>query len=549
MNLLNRKFFPELLIIISGALLYIPFLGGVHLFDWDEINFAESAREMIVTGDYLTVSINFEPFWEKPPLFIWFQVLSMKLFGINEFAARFPNAICGIFTLLFLYRTGTKIHDKSFGLFWILVYAGSILPFFYFKSGIIDPWFNLFIFSGLVCFILFLDTEKSSQRWFRLFASAALIGLGVLTKGPVAVLISGLVIVIYWIFNKFRLKINALEILGYLFVLILVGGMWFLIQIVIGNYQVVADFLAYQLRLFKNQDAGHGGFFLYHAVILFFGVFPASVFALKGFRRGYYDDPFQKRFKFWMIILFLVVFILFSIVRTKIVHYSSLCYFPITYFGAFAISRIINNRTSKYNWVNIIYSIIGFLYGIAGVILPFLMMNKNKILEAGWIKDQFAAANLQSEVNWSGYEALISLPLITGIIIALLLMGRKKKLAYIFIFGSTMIWIILNLLIITPKVEKISQNALIEFCKERAGENCYVETLGMKSYAHLFYTEKKIPLNENSNDKEWLLSGPIDKPVYFILRNRSAVKYRELYPYLSTYYEKNGYVFLKRDMK
>jgi 4-amino-4-deoxy-L-arabinose transferase-like glycosyltransferase len=549
MNLLNRKFFPELLIIISGALLYIPFLGGVHLFDWDEINFAESAREMIVTGDYLTVSINFEPFWEKPPLFIWFQVLSMKLFGINEFAARFPNAICGIFTLLFLYRTGTKIHDKYFGLFWILVYAGSILPFFYFKSGIIDPWFNLFIFSGLVCFILFLDTEKPSQRWFRLLASAALIGLGVLTKGPVAVLISGLVIIIYWIFNKFRLKINALEILGYLFVLILVGGMWFLIQIVIGNYQVVADFLAYQLRLFKNQDAGHGGFFLYHAVILFFGVFPASIFALKGFRRGYYDDPFQKRFKFWMIILFLVVFILFSVVRTKIVHYSSLCYFPITYFGAFAISRIINNRTSKYNWVNIIYSVIGFLYGIAGGILPFIMMNKNKILEAGWIKDEFAAANLQTEVNWSGYEALIALPLIAGIIIALLLLRKNKKLAYIFIFGSSMIWIIINMLIITPKVEKITQNALIEFCKERAGENCYVETLGMKSYAHLFYTEKKMPLNENSNDKEWLLSGPIDKPVYFILRNRSAVKYRELYPHLSTYYEKNGYVFLKRDVK
>jgi 4-amino-4-deoxy-L-arabinose transferase-like glycosyltransferase len=549
MNLLNRKFLPELLIVISGALLFIPFLGGVHLFDWDEINFAESAREMIITGDYLTVNIDFKPFWEKPPLFIWFQVLSMKLFGINEFAARFPNAICGIFTLLFLYRTGTKIHDRSFGFFWILVYAGSILPFFYFKSGIIDPWFNLFIFSGLVYFVLFLDTEKPSQRWFRLLASAALIGLGVLTKGPAAVLITGLVVVIYWIFNKFRLRINALEILSYLFVLILVGGMWFLIQIIIGNYQVVADFMTYQLRLFKNQDAGHGGFFLYHAVILFFGVFPASVFALKGFRRGYYDDPFQKRFKFWMIILFLVVLILFSIVRTKIVHYSSLCYFPLTYFGAYGVSRIINNRTRNYTWVHIIYSITGILYGFAGILLPFIMMNKNRILEAGWIKDEFAAANLQAEVNWSGHDALIALPLIAGIIIALLLMRRKKKLAYIFIFGSAMIWIILNILIITPKVEKITQNALIEFCEERAGENCYVETLGMKSYAHLFYAEKKIPLNEHSGDREWLLTGPIDKPVYFILRNRSAAKFRKLYPYLATFKEKNGYVFLKRDLK
>ncbi len=549
MTLLNRKFLPELIIILAGALLYIPFIGGVHLFDWDEINFAESAREMIVTGDYLTVSINFKPFWEKPPLFIWLQVLSLKAFGINEFAARLPNALCGILTLLFLYRLGRKIIDRSFGFLWMLVYAGSILPFFYFKSGIIDPWFNLFIFSGIVSFILFRDSEKPTQRWGRLLASAALIGLAVLTKGPVAVLIFGLVIITYWILNKFRLKINALEILGYLFVLILVGGMWFLIQIIIGNYHVVADFLTYQLRLFKNQDAGHGGFLLYHAVVLFFGVFPASVFALKGFRRGYYDDPFQKRFKLWMLILFLVVFILFSIVRTKIVHYSSLCYFPITYFGAYAISRIINNRTQNYKWVNIIYAVSGILYGIAGALLPFIMMNKNKILEAGWIKDEFAAANLQADVHWSGYEALISLPLIAGVIIALFLFSRKKKLAYIFIFGSSLIWIVLNILIITTKVEKITQNALIEFCKERVGEDCYVETLGMKSYAHLFYTEKKIPLNEKSYDREWLLAGQIDKPVYFILRNRSADKYREQYPHLSLFYEKNGFVFLKRDLK
>ena len=549
MNLFRRKYFTEIIIIISGALLYIPFLGGVHLFDWDEINFAESAREMIVTGDYLTVRINFIPFWEKPPLFIWFQVLSMKIFGINEFAARFPNAVCGILSLLFIYHTGKKIHDESFGLLWVLAYAGSILPFFYFKSGIIDPWFNLFIFSGLIYFIFFLETEKPAQRWFRLFTSSVLIGLAVLTKGPVAVLIFGLTVGTYWILNKFRLKINAYELLGYLLVLILVGGMWFLIQIFIGNYEVVADFFTYQLRLLKSQDAGHGGFILYHAVILFFGVFPASIFALKGFRRGYYDDPFQKRFKLWLIILFLIVFVMFSIVRTKIIHYSSLCYFPITYFGAYAVSRIINNRTQNYRWLNIIYSIIGILYGIAGGLIPFLMMNKNKILEAGWIKDEFTAGNLQAEVNWTGYEAVTGLVMIAGIIIALVFMKTRKKLAYTIIFSSSIVWIILNMLIITPRVEKISQNALIEFCKDRVGENCYVETLGMKSYAHLFYTRKELPLDENSYNQEWLLTGTIDKPVYFILRNRSAVKYRELYPHLKTYEEKNGYVFLKRDIE
>ena len=121
----NNPITTEILIAIGGLLLFIPFLGGVHLFDWDEINFAESAREMILTGDYLTVQVDFAPFWQKPPLFIWMQVLSMKIFGINEFAARFPNVICGMVTLVVLFRTGRRIYDKEFGWMWVFAYIGS----------------------------------------------------------------------------------------------------------------------------------------------------------------------------------------------------------------------------------------------------------------------------------------------------------------------------------------------------------------------------------------------------------------------------------------
>ena len=70
-------------ILFVCLLLFLPFLGTVHLFDWDEINFAECAREMISTSNYSTVTIDYLPFWEKPPLFIWMQVVSMKLFGIS----------------------------------------------------------------------------------------------------------------------------------------------------------------------------------------------------------------------------------------------------------------------------------------------------------------------------------------------------------------------------------------------------------------------------------------------------------------------------------
>ena len=182
-------------ITLLGILFFVPFLGGGHLFDWDEINFAEAAREMIVTGDYFHVQIDYQLFWEKPPLFIWMQVAAMKIFGVNEFAARFPNAICGITTLLLLFTIGKKIHSRRFGWIWVLTYLGSILPHLYFRSGIIDPWFNLLIFSSLYFLILTFSKEENSGQVKSIFNKngplifgGILLGLAVLTKGPVAIL-------------------------------------------------------------------------------------------------------------------------------------------------------------------------------------------------------------------------------------------------------------------------------------------------------------------------------------------------------------------------
>src|SRR3984885_9477036 len=102
------KYYRYTLIIIVGCILFFPFLGRINLFDWDEINFAECAREMIVSKDYLRAQIDFMPFWEKPPFFIWMQVLSMKVFGVTEFAARFPNALTGVVTLTSLFYIGKR---------------------------------------------------------------------------------------------------------------------------------------------------------------------------------------------------------------------------------------------------------------------------------------------------------------------------------------------------------------------------------------------------------------------------------------------------------
>src|SRR3954471_1357993 len=111
-----------IIIALAGCILFLPFLGQVHLFDWDEVNFAECAREMIVSKDYLRAQIDFQPFWEKPPLFIWMQALSMAVFGVNEFAARFPNAFMGVVTLCTLYHIGKRVVNEKMAIWWVLIY-------------------------------------------------------------------------------------------------------------------------------------------------------------------------------------------------------------------------------------------------------------------------------------------------------------------------------------------------------------------------------------------------------------------------------------------
>jgi 4-amino-4-deoxy-L-arabinose transferase-like glycosyltransferase len=127
-----RSYAGYLIILVAGLLCFVSGIGNAHLFDWDEINFAECAREMIVSGNYSRMQIGFQPFWEKPPLFIWLQALSMHVFGISAFAARLPNALIGTMALLVLYAYGRKNYDERMARLWVLMYAGSYLSCFFF---------------------------------------------------------------------------------------------------------------------------------------------------------------------------------------------------------------------------------------------------------------------------------------------------------------------------------------------------------------------------------------------------------------------------------
>lgn len=530
----------ELTVALLAAVLFIPFLGNVHLFDWDEINFAESAREMIATGNYFTVQINYNTFTEKPPLFFWMQVLSMKLFGINEFAARFPNAVCGIATLMILFNIGKKIYNQKFAQIWVMVYLGTLVTFLYFKSGIIDPWFNLFIFLAIYQF--YLLTQNKTNKNKHALLTGLFLGLAVLTKGPVAILIAVLSYFVFVVVNKGKFYITLKQFMFIVLAALVVCFAWFGVDLIKNGPKFIVEFTQRQIAIFSTNDADHGEPFFYHWWVLLLGCFPASVFFIRGqfIQRGNVE---QRTFKLWMVILFWVTLLLFSVVKTKIVHYSSLCWFPLTFLASLFIYNYWEGNIKKIHVaLKILLGVVGFLLAFVITVIPFVLQQKNKWIHL--VNDEFAKGNLEAVVNWSWIDGLGGLIMLFALIYFFIAKNKVLKIELLFV--SVTICCLFTAVILTPKIEAISQRANIEFFESLQGKDVYVDTWGYKSYAQYFYTKKPPQKFDAEKNSHWMLTGKVDKPAYLSVKIQNEKLVDSLAKDAQKLYKKNGFVFYKR---
>ena len=562
--MINSKYHLWLLIGLA-VLFFFPFLGYVHLFDWDEINFAESAREMLVTGDYYRVRINYDPFWEKPPLFFWLQALSMKLFGVNEFAARFPNALFGVLTVSTLYLIGKKLFSSKFGLIWGLLYMGSFLPHLYFKSGIIDPVFNFFIFLGT--YFLALNLGKQDGKLKNAIIGGTFVGLAIITKGPVGLLLPMLTFIVYMICTKFRIKISILDVAVFAFSAFLITSIWFGYEVIQNGPWFIVEFIKYQIELFSEPVAGHEQPFYYHFVVVLLGCFPMSVFAIYAFTKKQENIPYDLMK--WMKILFWVVLILFSIVKTKIVHYSSMTYLPLSFIATYYVSGFVNKKYGMHKLTKVLYIVLGAIFSILLIITPILFYNKAYL--SSLLNDQFAQDSLQYDMGWNGWEFLCGVLYLVGILFSLFLLVKKKRFGFIFslnIFAG--LTLLSYAIFVVPKIEAFSQRPAINFLSQKQQEDAYITTIGHKSYAHYFYGRVKprketdristirknyIDKLENKNDfsvnqlnqliNNWLLNGDIDKTAYFVVKSTHAESLRNN-PSIEELYKEGGFIFFKR---
>lgn len=527
-----------LIISLLGALFFIPFLGHYHLFDWDEINFAESAREMLVTGDFLTVTIGYEPFWEKPPLFIWLQALCMKIFGISEFSARLPNALTGIITLNLLYYLGKSIRNHFTGIFWVIAYGASLAPSVYYRSGIIDPVFNLFIF--IAVYHLFRaetgNGEKINVR-IHMLLTGVFAGLAVLTKGPVALLIIGLLWFIRLLMNPRHVWngwLNAgLALLGCL----LVMAIWVVPEALHNGAWFFKEFYRYQMILMKGQMEWHNQPWFYHILVLLILCFPASILAIPQLFRNTEYSGNEKIWSVYMRILFWVVLIIFSAVSTKIIHYSSLCWFPLGWFAGNALSKWHTHRAVFAPWMKIPLMLIIFMLSLAVTAVSLILAEVPLVQPlSALIRDASFQDVLSEPSSWSGWEAIIGIAFLLIGSYVVLTMKKKGGTHPGWIFALTGAFSVAAAAILVPKAEASLQGAYIREIQRVSNHETFTDIWGFKSYAQFYYgnvtpQDMNGPWNRESSQyrdypnpkttarQHWLMNHTGGKNVYIFTRS------------------------------
>jgi 4-amino-4-deoxy-L-arabinose transferase-like glycosyltransferase len=194
-NILNPV--SILILVVVYALLWFGTLNYRHLIPSDEGRYAEIAREMLVTGDWVTPRYNGYKYFEKPPLQIWATATAFNIFGVGDWQARLWTALTGFLTIVFIGFTGARIYSSRAG--WLAAVALASSPMWVIGGHInsLDMGLSAFLVAAL-CSLLLAQTSSNkthSRNW--MWACWAFMALATLSKGIIGIAIPGMVFAVY----------------------------------------------------------------------------------------------------------------------------------------------------------------------------------------------------------------------------------------------------------------------------------------------------------------------------------------------------------------
>lgn len=495
---------------LLGFIFYWSFMRGIGtypLLDVDETRYVDMAKEMFNSKDYLTLYLNGDFFFEKPPLFFWLECLAFKLTGaISEFSARIPNILISLIpagAIIYLCR---KVKDDKFAIIVSMVLFTSLEYVFMTKIAILDSLFtSLCACSILFYFCTYFCEEKNKKYFWMLVYIFS--GLSVLAKGLPGVIIPAIIIAVSSLIYKSQKEV--IKSTPFLLLFLLITLPWHIAMYNLhGNLFFEEYIIKHHILRFLGSDIiNRNEPFYFYFVTLLWGLFPhifillSKIFNIKKIRIDI-NDNFQK-FMILNVVAISSILIFFSLSGAKLITYI----LPSYPFFAVIIGNMWREYTAKGGKnIDISLVILNLFLGfglmmiiIAGYFMPEEMYENFKIIQFGSI--------------------MLILPFI---IISSFLIHKQKRFKT-FLLLCVFISVVSG--IMTQYIYQFNytfgQNDLMKYAKKAKENNRTISAyLTGRKYSLLYYSDKSKIDFKTKEDTLWLDNELKKKNNIVIIRNK-----------------------------
>jgi 4-amino-4-deoxy-L-arabinose transferase-like glycosyltransferase len=539
------KKYSEVFVVIGLAIIfYLLFfynIGNYELMDVDETRYVAIARDMFHSKDFLTLYLNGEFFFEKPPLYFWNECLSFFIFGgvINEFTARFPVALLGFLFSFMVYFTSKHWVDRKFGIFTSLVIATSLEFIILAKYAILDIVLTFYISLALVCYFAtyFCKENHTKIYWWMFYI---FIGLGVMSKGiPALAIPFGGAFICSLLTKNLKKLFNPKYFLTGIVLFSIIVLPWHIIMLKLhGGIFFFEYIVKHHLQRFINSaEIGRKQPFYYYFIILLWGFIPwilsmISVFIerFKNIKTNKFyekyicfndlDNTHKLIYMSWIFVFWIMLF--FSTSSTKLATYILPIYYPL----AIITGLVWKDYTEGQKHINSI-NISVIIAGILSIIFAIASIFSNLFLPED-ISRYFNDIKLFIIILFSVFG-----------ILSIIFIKYKKYLWTFILYVSLMI--ILSMFGTKKLFEldyKFGQKELMEFAKYAQKQDKTLSANGMnRKYSLLYYNDEIVDYNKQKMDINAIKEDLMRKNNFVILEKDNFKKIKN---YLNYRVIKNG---------
>lgn len=308
------------LTLILGGLFAI-LLGTRPLLVPDEGRYAEIAREMIQSQDYLTPTLNGIKYFEKPILFYWLEAIAIHFGGLNIWALRSVNACLGLLGCLLTYFTARKLYDRTTGFMASLILGTSTLYFTMSHMINLDLPVSVFISGSLYCFLLSIQQPHAR---FYCYGSAIFAALAVLSKGLIGIVFPLMIISAWILLLREWSLLKRLYLPSAILIFLLIIIPWHLLVSLHHPEFFHFYFIEQHFLRYATKAIGHYQPVWFFIPYLILGLFPWIAFlpaVLIKIVPLFYKHPQLYKRELFFFLWALLIFVFFSFSKSKLIPY------------------------------------------------------------------------------------------------------------------------------------------------------------------------------------------------------------------------------------